>query len=104
MKRGEIWWAELAPPIGRRPVLLLTRDAAYAIRNSVTVAPVTRTIRPVPSQVLLTAQDGMSTNCVVNLDDIATINLSSIKEYQTTLSPERMQAVNRAIIFALGLK
>ncbi|MDD5189656.1 MAG: type II toxin-antitoxin system PemK/MazF family toxin [Dehalococcoidales bacterium] len=104
MKRGEIWWAELAAPIGRRPVLLLTRNNAYNVRNSVTVAPVTRTIRAIPSQVFLSEQDGMMTPCVVNLDDLATINVTKLKEYLTTLSSERMQAVNRAVIFALDLK
>ncbi len=51
MKRGEIWWAELAPPAGRRPVLLLSRNEAYAVRELVMVAPLTTRIRGIPSEV-----------------------------------------------------
>lgn len=53
MHRGEVWWAGLPQPIGRRPVLLLSRDAAYSVRTSVTVGIVTRTIRNIPTEVLL---------------------------------------------------
>ena len=53
MRRGEVWWAELPQPVGRRPVLLLSRDAAYSVRTPVTVAIVTRTIRNIPVEVLL---------------------------------------------------
>ncbi len=53
MLRGEVWWIELPPPTGRRPVLLLSRDAAYRVRTSVTVAIITRTIRNIPVEVLL---------------------------------------------------
>jgi mRNA interferase MazF len=53
MRRGEIWWAQLPGPAARRPVLLLTRNAAYAVRTSVTVAPLTTTIREIPVEVSL---------------------------------------------------
>ena len=53
MRRGEIWWAELTPPAGRRPVLLLSRNEAYAVRELVTVAPVTTRMRHIPSEVPL---------------------------------------------------
>jgi len=103
MRRGELRWAEMPPPIGRRPVLLLSRDAAYSIRTSVTVAMVTRTIRNIPVEVLLGQEDGMPVKCVVNLDDILTIPKSRLTERITTLSPEKMAAVAKAITFALDL-
>ncbi len=104
MRRGEVWWAELPQPIGRRPVLLLSRDAAYNVRTSVTIAIITRTIRNIPVEVLLGLEDGMPTECVVNLDDILTIPKSRLTERITTLSPEKMTAVAKAIVFALDLR
>lgn len=104
MLRGEVWWAELPLPMGRRPVLLLSRDAAYAARTSVTIAVITSTIRNIPSQVLLDKEDEMPLRCVVNLDDINTIRKSSIKERITQLNEQKMSAVREAILFTLDLK
>jgi len=101
VRRGEVWWAQLPQPISRRPVLLLSRDAAYSVRTSVTVAIITRTIRNIPVEVLLGQEDGMPTDCVVNLDDILTLPKSRLTERITTLSPEKMTAVAKAIVFAL---
>ena len=85
MRRGEIWWAELPPPIGRRPALLLSRDSAYKVRTSVTVAMVTRTIRGIPVEVLLGPEDGMPAECAVNLDNILTIPKSRLRQRITAL-------------------
>ena len=104
MRRGEVWWAELPPPVGRRPVVLLSRDAAYRVRTSVNVGMVTRTIRAIPVEVPLGPEDGMSQECVVNLDDILTIPKAKLAERITTLSPQKMTIVAKAIIFALDLK
>ena len=104
MRRGEVWWAELPQPIGRRPVLLLSRDTAYRVRTSVTVAVITRTIRNIPTEVSLDQEDGMPVKCVVNLDDILTIPKSRLTERITALSPEKMSAVAKAVVFALDLK
>ena len=104
MRRGEVWWAELPQPIGRRPVVLLSRDAAYRVRTSVTVGMVTRTIRAIPVEVPLGTEDGMPQDCVVNLDDILTIPKARLAERITILSPQKMTAVAKAIIFALDLK
>ena len=73
MERGEVWWANLPAPAGRRPVVLLSCNVAYAVRTSVTVAPVTQTIRGISSEVPLGRSDGMPRRCVVNLDDVLTI-------------------------------
>ena len=101
MKRGEVWWVEMPPPAGRRPAVLLSRDAAYRVRAAVTVAPITRTIRNIPVEVLLDQSDGMPARCVVNLDDITTVPKSLIKQRVTTLSPEKIQKIDEAIRFAL---
>lgn len=104
MRRGEVWWAELEPPAGRRPVLLLSRDEAYAIRSLITVAPITTCIRHVPSEVPLGTEDGMPRDCVVNMDVIATIPKDCLGNYLTSLSPEKIRSVEAAIHFALGLE
>lgn len=103
MRRGEVWWADLGKPAGRRPVLLLSRDIAYRVRANVTVAPVTRTIRDIPTEVVLGRQDGMSEQSVVNLDDIITIPKRLLERPITALSQEKMSQVERAIAFALDL-
>ena len=103
MRRGEVWWGQLPPPIGRRPVVLLSRDSAYQVRLAVTVAPVTRTIRNIPVEVSLDQSDGLPSRCVVNLDDIATIPKALIKRRIAALSVEKMQEVEAAIRFALDL-
>lgn len=103
MRRGEVWWAELPQPTGRRPVLLLSRDAAYSVRTSVTVSIITSTIRDIPTEVPLGQQDEMPRKCVVNLDDILTIPKSRLSDRITILSPEKMTAVAKAIVFALDL-
>jgi len=87
MHRGEVWWANLPPPIGRRPVLLLSRDVAYQVRTSITVSVITRTIRHIPVEVPLSVEDGMPEKCVVNLDDIMTIPKSLLNELPRYLTP-----------------
>jgi len=104
MKRGEIWWAELDPPAGRRPVLLLSRDEAYAVRELVIVAPVTTRIRHIPSEVPLGPEDGLPKPCVINLDTITTIAKASLRDKLTALNPEKLKAVVVALHFALGFE
>ena len=103
MRRGEVWWANLPDPIGTRPVLLLSRDEAYAIRGRVTVAPITTTIRRIPTEVPLGPRDGLKRPSVVSLDDLTTIAKGRLMERITTLSAASMQSVHAAIVFALGL-
>ncbi len=103
MRRGEVWWGEFPAPIGRRPVVLLSRDSAYRVRSAATVAPVTRTIRNIPVEVALDENDGLPSRCVANLDDIATIPKTLIRRRIAVLSAEKMQEVEAAIRFALEL-
>jgi len=104
MKRGEVWWADLPRPIGRRPVLLLSRDAMPAGRGEITVAYLTTTIRHRQVAVPLTPADGLSRNCVVNLDSINTISKSCLSSRICVLSAARMDEVKAAILEALDLK
>lgn len=104
MRRGEIWWAKLAPPAGRQPVLLLSRNEAYAVRELVTVAPVITRMRHIPVEVPIGLEDGLSRPCAVNLDTITTIAKRRLQERLVALSPEKLEAVEAAIHFALGLE
>ncbi len=103
MKRGEVWWANLPQPLGRRPVVLLSRDEAYRVRTSVAVAEVTRTIRNIPVEVNLSQEDGLPKVCVVNLDTIATVRKDFLEERICLLSEDKVQQINHAIKFALSL-
>ncbi len=103
MKRGEVWWADLPEPIGKRPVVLLSRNEAYSVRNAVTVAEITQTIRNIPVEVKLGREDGLPKKCVVNLDTIITIRKTLLKEYITMLKPDKIEKINEAIKFALSL-
>ena len=105
MKRGEVWWANLPAPIGRRPVLLLSRDSMPAGRREITVAYLTSTIRQTPVEVpLLASRDGVPQDCVVNLDSINTIPKAALRSLICTLSAERMDEVKAAILVALDLQ
>jgi mRNA interferase MazF len=103
MRRGEVWWAELAAPIGRRPVVLLSRDEAYGVRNAVTVAEVTSTIRGIPVEVELGPEDELPKKCVVNLDTLATIRKHLLVERIALLRDEKIEQIDSAIRFALSL-
>lgn len=104
MRRGEVWWADLPAPEGTRPVLLLSRDSAYGVRTKVIVAPVTTRIRGIPAEVPLGPDDGLPKPCAANLDVLETIPKAYLREQITTLSADRMVAVETAIRFALGMK
>jgi mRNA interferase MazF len=103
MRCGEVWWAELPPPAGRRPVLLLSRNEAYAVRELVMVAPLSTRIRRIPTEVALQRSDGVPRRCAVNLDTLTTIPKRLLAERLTTLIPEKLTAAERALRFALGL-
>ena len=104
MRRGEIWWAELEPPAGKRPVVLLSRGEAYSVRSLIIVAPVTTRIRRIPSEVPLGTDDGMPHDCVANLDTITMIPKDCLQSHITTLSAKKLREVEAAIRFALGME
>lgn len=103
MKRGEVWWAEMPKPLGRRPVVLLSRNEAYGVRSAVTVAEVTTTVRNIPVEVALGKEDGLPKPCVVNLDTIITIDKELLKKRLSVLRLEKLEAINNSIKFALDL-
>lgn len=103
MRRAEVWWAELPIPVGRRPVVLLSRNEAYEVRENVTVAPVTTRIRGIPTEVTLGPREGLRKSGVANLDSIMTIQKSLLRNRIAKLPPAKVDAVNRAIKFALDL-
>jgi mRNA interferase MazF len=102
MKQYEIRWASLPAPIGRRPVLLLTRTPAYAYLNKVIVAEVTTTIREIAQEVVLDRAEGLKSKSVANLDNIHVVPTSVLGDRLGALSQNREREVKRALGHALG--
>ncbi len=103
MNRGEVRWFKFSRPDKKRPVLVLTRDSALEFLGEVTVAPITSTIRGIPSEVALTKEDGMPRDCAVNLDHVQTVSRGKIGALVTRLGRARMREVAFSIRFALDL-
>jgi len=82
--------------------VVLTRDSAIEFLGEVTVAPITSTIRDIPTEVLLTKADGMPRDCAVNLDHIQTVSKSRVGSLITTISAKKMLEVRSALLFAMG--
>ena len=99
--RGEVWWYE-HPTQGRRPYLVLTRNAALPLLNQVLAVPAARTIRYIPTEVQLDEGDGMPTKCVLALDNVTLIRPAFCTERITTLAPEVIQQVCEALTVAAG--
>lgn len=102
IRRGEIRWYRFSKPDKRRPVLILTRDSALEFLDDVTVAPVTTTIRDIPSEVLVTEADGLPRDCAINLDHVQTVSKARIGAVVATLRSSRMGEVRSALLFATG--
>jgi mRNA interferase MazF len=103
VKRGEVRWYGFMSPDKRRPVLILTRDSVIEYLGEITVAPITSTIRDIPSEVHLGKEDGVPQSCVVNLDHIQTVPKAKVGALITTLSREKLTQVRNALRFALDL-
>ncbi len=104
MKRGEIYWAEFPAPVGRRPVVLVSREESYSVRSRCIVVPLTRTVRGIPTEVRLGPADGLSKAGVANADEIVTIPRSLLKGRITALAGSRIEELDRALAFALGIE
>ncbi len=102
LSRGEVRLCRFAPPDKQRPVLILTRDSAIGHLATVTIAPITSTIRGVPSEVILDIEDGMKRRCAVNLHNAVTVAQARLGRRVGTLRAERMREVCAALGFALG--
>jgi mRNA interferase MazF len=103
MKRGEIRWYKFKAPDKKRPVLILTRNSVLDYLGEVTVAPISSTVRDIPSEVFLSGQDGMINDCAINFDHIQTVSKGKIGSLITTLSLEKIEKVYKAVKFALDL-
>ena len=101
MKHGEIRWYKFANPDKKRPVLILTRDSVLEYLGEVTVAPITSTVRDIPSEVFLSKPDGMPRDCAINCDHLQTVSKGKLGALITSLPPVKMVDVGRAIRFAL---
>ena len=102
MNRGDVCWYTFKPPDKKRPVLILTRDSAIAVLHSVTVAPITSTVRSIPTEVVLTKADGLPTTCAANLDNLQTMLKSNIGDRIARLTMQKMKEAGAATSFALG--
>jgi len=104
VRRAEIWWAELPPPVGSRPVVVLTRDAVLHSIDSIVVALVTRTIRGVPTEVGLGRRQGLPGRCVANLDNILTVPRDRLKRLMGSCDATKVAELDRAIRAALDVR
>ena len=102
MKQYELRWANLLAPIGRRPVLLLTRTPAYAYLNKVIVCEVTSTVRQIPEEVAVGRREGLRRSSVVNLDNLHVVPTACLGNRIGVLPPHRERDVKRALGHALS--
>ena len=100
--RGEVWWCEL-PEVGRRPVVVLSRDAAIPRLRRTLVGPCTTRIRGIPSEVLLEpGDDPVPLASVVNLDSVESVSVATLVDRVGRLSDERMRQICRALEIAVA--
>jgi len=101
VRQYEIWWASLPPPVGRRPVLLLSRGSAYAVLNKLIVAEVTSTIRDIPVEVRLGPREGLTRRSVANLDNVHVVARTDLVSRIGSLPASRVGELKRALGYAL---
>ena len=102
MKQFDIWWADLQEPVGRRPVLLLSRTDAYSYLNKFISVEITSTIRQIASEVPLGESEGLPRECVANCDNLRVVARESLTRQAGRLDPARWIEVKRAVGAALG--
>ena len=100
--RGEVWNYSFRKPDKRRPVLVLSRPEAITVLHTVMVAPITSTIRGIPSEVVVGASEGLKHESAVNFDHVQTVEQSRLSKYVGRLGNEKMRAVCRALALATG--
>ena len=104
MKRGEIYWADLGPPAGRRPILLLSRNAAIPVLSGVVIAPISRTIRDIASELRLGAEQGLPEECVASCDNLLTVPKDRLERSPVgLLGSDKILELDRALRFALEI-
>ena len=102
-RQGEVWWADAPEPVGRRPVLILTRDAILDRLTNVSIAPLTTTNRKISSEVPVGPSDGLPRPCIVSLDNIQTFPKRVLDTRITKLDHRRMLEVWEALRFAFDM-
>lgn len=102
IERGSVWLHRFASPDKRRPVVVISRPEVIDLLSTVIVAPVTSTVRGLPSEVVLDIADGMKGRCAVNLDHVQTIRKVDLHRRVSTLGPQKMTLVCRALAVATG--
>jgi mRNA interferase MazF len=102
MNAFELRWVELPSPVGRRPVMLLTRGGGYAYLNKVIVVEVTTTVRGIPQEVTLGPAEGVSRPSVANFDNVHVVARARIGARIGELAPSRHREAKRALGHALG--
>lgn len=100
--RGEIWYRRFGAPDKRRPVLVLSRPSALSVLHTAIVAPITTTVRGIPSEVPVGVDEGLKQPSVVNLDHVQTVEQSSLTSFAGTVSARKMTDVCRALAIATG--
>ena len=88
-ERGQVWWGEIKD-VGRRPFLIMTRSAAIPVLTSVLAAPITRTIRGIPTELPLGPEDGMPDECVASFDNLRVVPKSYLVDHICSLRPSRI--------------
>jgi mRNA interferase MazF len=102
MKQYQVWWADLPEPVGRRPVLLLSRTGAYSYLGSVLAVEITTKIRAIPQELVLGRREGLPRQCVANFDNVRPVPLSQLSEQLGAVANSRVPEVKRAMGYALG--
>ncbi len=102
LNRGDVFLYRFQPPDKERPVVLLTCDTSISLLSSVTVAPISSSVRGVPTQVRLDVEDGMKGPCAINLHNTMTVTQAKLGPWVTRLSAEKMHEVCKALNYALG--
>jgi len=100
--RAEIWTYEFRKPDKRRPVLVLSRPEVIDVLHTVIVAPVTSTIRGIPSEVVVGVAEGLKRDSAVNLDHVQTVEQARLSRYVGRLAADKMRAICRALAIATG--
>ena len=104
MRRGEVRWYKFSKPDKRRPVLVLTRDSALDYLGDVTIAPITTRLREIPTQVVVTKEEGMPRDSAISLDHLQTVSRAGLGALIMTLGSDKLTQVEKALMFALGFR
>jgi mRNA-degrading endonuclease toxin of MazEF toxin-antitoxin module len=104
VERGDVFWANLPGSAGRRPVVIVSRSEAVRVRAAVTVAPVTRTIRRIASELPLGREQGLRVRCVANCDSLNTISKRRLTRRLGSLDSHKLVALDDALRYALGIR